>query len=66
MEAHNATTVESNAGKEIYIASKGMSFGIIKGVAGERVKMETQTGKSKTEPIENVVDWIEADYTELR
>lgn len=66
MEAQNADLIESNAGKEIYIASKGMSYGTIKEVVGERVKMETQSGKKKSEPIGNVVQWIEADYTELR
>jgi len=66
MEAQNVSMVESNAGKEIYIASKGMSYGTIQKVVGDRVKMETQSGKQKSEPLGNVVDWIKADYTELR
>ena len=69
MEAQNASTeaqIEANAGKEIVIESKGMSYGTIRKVVGDRVKMETKSGKSKSEPVENVIDWINADYTTLQ
>jgi len=66
MEQNNAEVVEANAEKEIVIESNGMSYGTIKRVVGDRVKMEDATGNTKSESISSVVSWINADYTTLQ
>ena len=66
MEQNNVEVVEANAEKEIVIESKGMSYGTIKCVVGDRVKMENADGSTKSAPIDSVVSWINADYTTLQ
>ena len=66
MEQNNAEVVEANAEKEIVVESNGMSYGTIKRVVGDRVKMEDASGNSKSESISSVVSWINADYTTLQ
>jgi len=66
MEQNNAEVVEANAEKEIVVESNGMSYGTIKRVVGDRVKMEDATGNTKSESISSVVSWINADYTTLQ
>ena len=66
MEQNNAALVEANAEKEIVVESNGMSYGTIKRVVGDRVKMEDASGNTKSESISSVVSWIEADYTNLQ
>jgi len=66
MEQNNAEMVEANAEKEIVVESNGMSYGTIKRVVGDRVKMEDATGNAKSEPMATVVSWINADYTTLQ
>ena len=66
MEQNNAEVVEANTEKEIVVEANGMSYGTIKRVVGDRVKMEDSTGNTKSEPISSVVSWINADYTTLQ
>ena len=66
MEQNNAEVVEANAEKEIVVESNGMSYGTIKRVVGDRVKMEDASGNTKSESISSVVSWINADYTTLQ
>jgi len=66
MEQNNVEVVEANAEKEIVVESNGMSYGTIKRVVGDRVKMENSDGSTKTEAMSSVVSWINADYTTLQ